>query len=45
MVEMRTENSDIEWDKSIKEIDIQLYEKYDLNQDEIDFIESRIKPM
>lgn len=40
-----TNNSDIDWTKSIPEIDKQLYKKYDLTQDEINFIESKIKPM
>lgn len=40
-----TEKSDIDWSKSISEIDNQLYAKYCLTQDEIDFIESMIKPM
>jgi hypothetical protein len=40
-----TENSDIDWNKSIPEIDQQLYEKYNLSEGEIEFIESRIKPM
>ncbi|WP_293958428.1 Eco57I restriction-modification methylase domain-containing protein [uncultured Fusobacterium sp.] len=40
-----TKNSDIDWDKSILEIDKQLYKKYNLNDDEISFIEERIKPM
>lgn len=40
-----TQNSDIDWSKSIPEIDQQLYSKYGLNKDEIDFIESMIKPM
>jgi hypothetical protein len=40
-----TDRSDIDWNKSIKEIDMQLYKKYDLNQDEIDFIEDKIKEM
>jgi hypothetical protein len=40
-----TDKSDIDWNKSIKEIDIQLYKKYDLSQDEIDFIEDKIKEM
>ena len=34
-----TENSDIDWNKSIKEIDQQLYKKYGLEKNEIDFIE------
>jgi len=37
--------SDIDWSKSIPEIDHQLYKKYGLNQEEIDFIEARVKPM
>lgn len=37
--------SDIDWSKSIPEIDQQLYEKYELNADEIAFIESNVKPM
>lgn len=40
-----TENSDIDWQKSISEIDKQLYTKYGLNQEEIDFIEIMVKPM
>lgn len=40
-----TANSDINWSRSITEIDQQLYKKYGLNQEEIDFIESRVKPM
>lgn len=36
-------NSDIDWGKTITDIDTQLYAKYDLDQDEIDYIESRIK--
>ena len=38
-------NSDIDWSRSIEEIDAQLYEKYGLERDEIDFIERMIKPM
>lgn len=38
-------NSDIDWSKSIAEIDKQLYRKYGLNSKEIDFIESHVKPM
>lgn len=37
--------SDIDWSKSISEIDKQLYKKYNLTQEEIDFIESKVKPM
>lgn len=40
-----TENSDINWSKSIPEIDLQLYTKYGLAEEEIEFIESMIKPM
>lgn len=40
-----TDNSNIDWSKSIPEIDAQLYAKYDLTKDEIDFIEKLIKPM
>jgi len=40
-----TENSDIDWSKSIHEIDLQLYRKYGLSQKEIDFIETHVKEM
>lgn len=40
-----TEKSDIDWSKSIPEIDAQLYAKYNLSPEEISFIESMIKPM
>ena len=40
-----TENSDINWSKSIPEIDQQLYKKYKLSETEIQFIESMIKLM
>lgn len=40
-----TENSDIDWSKTISEIDKQLYAKYGLSPEEIDFIERMIKPM
>ena len=40
-----TSKSDINWSKSISEIDTQLYTKYGLSEDEISFIESMIKPM
>ena len=39
-----TSNSDIDWSKSIIEIDRQLYAKYGLDESEIAFIESKIKP-
>lgn len=38
-------SSDIDWNKSITEIDQQLYAKYHLTNEEITFIESMIKPM
>lgn len=40
-----TEGSDIDWSKSVAEIDAQLYAKYGLSNEEIVFIESMIKPM
>lgn len=40
-----TENSDIDWSKSISEIDQQLYQKYGLTPDEIKFIETHVKEM
>lgn len=40
-----TNKSDIDWSKSVAEIDKQLYKKYNLDETEIAFIESMIKPM
>lgn len=40
-----TSNSDIDWSKSIPEIDQQLYRKYGLSREEIDFIETHVKEM
>ena len=40
-----TPSSDIDWSKSITEIDQQLYAKYGLSAAEINFIETAIKPM
>lgn len=40
-----TSASDIDWSQSIPDIDKQLYKKYGLSPEEIDFIESKIKPM
>ena len=40
-----TSNSDIDWTKSIPEIDQRLYRKYNLDQHEIDFIEEKVKEM
>ena len=40
-----TPASDIDWSKSIPEIDQQLYAKYGLDEKEIEFIESHVKEM
>lgn len=40
-----SDESDIDWSKSIAEIDQQLYAKYKFSKDEIDYVESKIKPM
>ena len=40
-----TSASDIDWSKSISEIDQQLYKKYGLDNTEIEFIESHVKEM
>lgn len=40
-----TPNSDIDWSQPISDIDQQLYRKYGLTQEEIDYIEKTIKPM
>lgn len=40
-----TEKSDINWSKSVAEIDQQLYKKYGLDKTEIDFIEKNVKLM
>lgn len=40
-----TNKSDIDWNKSIHEIDLQLYKKYNFTDDEIDYIENKIKEM
>ncbi len=40
-----TSKSDIDWSKSISEIDQQLYKKYGLSKDEISFIENNVKEM
>ena len=40
-----TEKSDIDWNKSIYDIDKQLFIKYDLSRKEISFIEKMIKIM
>ena len=40
-----TPSSDIDWSKSISEIDAQLYAKYGLSKEEIKFIEEKVTPM
>ena len=40
-----TSNSDIDWSGSVAEIDQQLYRKYGLSDDEITFIETKVKEM
>lgn len=40
-----TSNSDIDWTKSILEIDQQLYKKYNLSEEEINFIETKVQAM
>lgn len=40
-----TSNSDIDWSKSIPEIDQQLYDKYGLTPEEREFIETHVKEM
>jgi len=40
-----TDKSDIDWSRSISEIDKQLYVKYGLDDKEIDFIESHVRAM
>lgn len=40
-----TSSSDITWDQPIAEIDQQLYRKYGLSQEEIEFIETHVKEM
>lgn len=40
-----TEYSDIDWSKSIEEIDTQLYKKYNFSKEEIQLIEEKIKPI
>ena len=47
MHEIREEQvrSDIDWSQSMHEIDEQLYKKYGLSDDEIEFIETHVKAM
>lgn len=40
-----TSDSDIDWTVSVAEIDKQLYKKYDLSPEEIEFIETHVKEM
>lgn len=40
-----TPSSDIDWSQSIHDIDLQLYQKYGLDETEIEFIESHVKEM
>lgn len=40
-----TSSSDIDWSRSVDEIDAQLYRKYGLNPSEIAFIEEKVRPM
>ena len=40
-----TTNSDIDWSQSVADIDRQLYAKYGLNENEINFIETHVKEM
>ncbi len=40
-----TSSSDIDWTASIPDIDKQLYKKYNLDEKEINFIETHVKEM
>lgn len=40
-----TSSSDIDWSKPIQQIDQQLYAKYNLAPEEIQFIETNVKAM
>lgn len=40
-----TNDSDINWNMSTKDIDVQLYKKYNLSNKEIEYIENKIKEM
>lgn len=40
-----TANSDIDWSNSVSEIDKQLYNKYGLSAEEVEFIESKVREM
>ena len=38
-------DSDIDWTKSIHDVDLQLYRKYKLDAEEVAFIEKNVKEM
>ena len=40
-----TPNSDIDWTQPVANIDQQLYKKYNLNNEEIAFIEEKVREM
>lgn len=40
-----TSSSDIDWSRSVADVDRQLYAKYGLSEDEVDFVESHVKGM
>ena len=40
-----TESSDIDWSKSLDEIDEQLFDKYELSNEERSFVKEKIKPV
>ena len=40
-----SQNSDIDWNQSVADIDQQLYRKYGLEPEEIAFIEEKVRPM
>ena len=40
-----SKEADIDWSKSLFEIDQQLYKKYELSDEEIEFIETNVKEM
>ena len=40
-----TDSSDIDWSVPIANIDKQLYKKYNLSDEEINFIETKVKEM
>ena len=40
-----TSASDIDWSRSVAEIDRQLYKKYGLKDEEVEFIETHVKEM